>query len=209
MEEIDIRVSLTELPPLADLASIWQTLQAHSDHSFFMSWAWIGCWLETLPETLCPLLLITERAGKVVGIGILVKKSRRQLKFLNTPALYLNSTGDPYLDEVTIEYNGFLVDRAGSKVIVEKMLGFLFYNQPYQCNEVFIHGGIDQQKLQSAIPADTRLLEARKDVCFSVDLDLLRTSEQDYLATLSPSRRYQIRRSIREYSKLGHPQRQP
>jgi CelD/BcsL family acetyltransferase involved in cellulose biosynthesis len=203
MEEVDIRVSVIELPPLADLASIWQNLQSHSDHSFFTSWAWIGCWLETLPKTLSPLLLKAQKAGKIVGIGILVAKNRSQIKIFETPALYLNSTGDPYLDEVTIEYNGFLADRSGAKAIIEKMLSFLFYNQPYRCNEVFIHGGTDSQQIQSAIPAHTRLLETRKGVCYAVDLDSLKISKQDYLATLSPSRRYQIRRSIKEYAKLG------
>lgn len=203
MDETDLRVSIVALPPLADLAYIWQSLQAHSDHSFFTSWAWISCWLETLPKTVSPLLIKAERAGKIVGIGILVEKGRRQIKFLETPALYLNSTGNSHLDEVTIEYNSFLTYRSGAKGIIEKMLSFLFYNHSFQCNELFIHGGIDRQKIQSAIPADTRLLETRKGVCYAVDLDLLRTSEQDYLATLSPSRRYHIRRSIKEYEKLG------
>jgi CelD/BcsL family acetyltransferase involved in cellulose biosynthesis len=203
MEEVDIRISLIALPPLTELAPIWQSLQGRADHSFFTSWAWIGCWLETLPKTVSPLLLMGERAGKIVGIGILVAKNRSQIKVFETPALYLNSTGNPYLDEVTIEYNGFLADRSGAQVIIEKMLNFLFYNQLYRCNEVLIHGAINRQKNQSGIPADTRLLETRKDVCYSVDLDLLRTSEQDYLATLSATRRYHIRRSIKQYAKLG------
>jgi CelD/BcsL family acetyltransferase involved in cellulose biosynthesis len=203
MEEDNIHVSSTELPPLADLASIWQNLQSHSDHSFFTSWSWIGCWLESLPKSVSPFLLMAQSAGRIVGLGVFVAKSRRQIKIFETPALYLNSTGDPHLDEVTIEYNGLLADRFDAAAVIEKMLSFLFHSQPYRCHEVFMHGSIDGQKIQSAIPANTRFLENRKGVCYSVDLDSLKTSKQDYLATLSPSRRYHIRRSIKEYAKLG------
>ncbi len=203
MKEIDIHISLSKPPPLNELGIIWQSLQARSDHSFFTSWAWIGCWLDTLPKSLKPLLLKGESAGRTIGLGIIFAKTRHQLKLFETPAFYLNTTGDPYFDEITIEYNGFLVDRAAAPEIAKELLSFLFTNHEHRCNEVFIDGGSDTQSMQRIAPAGTRLQIPRIRSCYSVDLDALRASGQEYIATLSSSRRYNIRRSIRKYAELG------
>ena len=203
MEEIDLHVSLIALPPLAELAAIWQSLQTQSDHSFFTSWAWIGCWLQVLPKNLSPLLLKAERAGKIVGAGIVVAKKRSQLRLFKTPALYLHTTGDPKFDEITIEYNSFLADRSIAPQIVKKFLGFLFSHHEYRCDEIFIDGGIHAHGLQGINPVGTRLLVPRLRGCYSVDLNQLRLSGQEYISTLGPSRRYNIRRSMKEYSKVG------
>lgn len=199
----EICVNLVSLPPLAELASTWQDLQARSDHSFFTSWAWIGCWLETLPPTITPLLLTAKRAGKIVGAGILIAKTRKQMRFLETPALHLHATGDPDLDLVTIEYNGFLADRSDVSNTVAAMLGHLFRNAAFHCNEVFMPGAVDRESVSACVPAGTRMREIRNRPCYSVDLNVLRDSSQDYMSTLSASRRYYIRRSLKEYAKLG------
>lgn len=203
IENMDILVSLGALPPLDELATMWKALQDRSEHSFFTSWVWIGSWLETLPKNLTPLLLKGENNGQIVGAGIILRRTRRQFKVLGTPALYLNSTGDPELDAVTIEYNGFLTERSRAPQIVEQFLTFLFASQEHHCNELFIQGGQDPQTMQRIAPRGTRVLVPRVRQCYSVDLNTLRESGQSYLATLSASRRYSIRRNLREYAKIG------
>lgn len=203
MEETDLHVNLSALPPIAELAIIWQTLQAQSDHSFFTSWAWVGCWLQVLPKNLSPLLLKAEREGKIVGAGIVVARERSRLRLFKTPAFYLHTTGDPYFDEITIEYNSFLTERSITPQIVKQFLDFLFSTHEHRCDEISIDGGIDAHKLRDIAPVGTRILVPRLRGCYSVDLDQLRLSEQEYISTLGSSRRYNIRRSMREYSKVG------
>ncbi len=203
MEETDIHVSLNALPPLAELAIIWQNLQAHSDHSFFISWAWINCWLEALPKDLSPLLLKAERAGRIVGMGIVLANSRPRLKLFKSSALHLNTTGNDYFDELTIEYNGFLVDRSGAPRIVAELLKFLFNNREHRCNELFIDAGSNIQAIKPIAPVGARLLVRRARGCYAVDLNALRASNQDYITTLGSTRRYNIRRSIKEYARLA------
>jgi Acetyltransferase (GNAT) domain len=203
MEETDLHVSLNALPPIAELAAIWQTLQTQSDHSFFTSWAWVGCWLHVLPKNLSPLLLKAERAGKIVGAGIVVAKERSRLRLFKTPALYLHTTGDPYFDEITIEYNSFLAERSIAPQIVKQFLGFLFSGHEHRCDEIFIDGSTHAHNLRGIAPAGTRILVPRLRGCYSVDLDQLRLSGQEYINTLGPSRRYSIRRTMRKYAAVG------
>ncbi len=200
---MDIFVSLSTLPSLEELGAMWKTLQDRSEHSFLTSWFWIGSWLETLPDNVTPLLLKAENNGQIVGAGIILCRTRLQFKLLGTPAYYLNSTGDPELDAITIEYNGFLAERSSAEQIIEQFLAFLFANHEYHCNELFIHGGQDPQMTRRILPSGTRLLVPRVRPCYSVDLNALRESGENYLATLSASRRYGIRRNLREYAKIG------
>jgi CelD/BcsL family acetyltransferase involved in cellulose biosynthesis len=200
---MDILVSLNTLPPLDELARMWKELQNRSEHSFFTSWAWIESWLETLPTNLTPLFLKGENNGQIVGAGIILRRTRRQFKLLGTPALYLHSTGDSELDAITIEYNGFLAERSRAPQIVEQFLTFLFVSHEHHCNELFIHGGQDPQTIRRIAPRGTRLLVPRVRQCYSVDLNTMRESGENYLATLSASRRYSIRRNLREYAKIG------
>ncbi len=203
IEDSKIQISLGGIPPISEMAIVWQALQEQSDHSFFTSWAWIGCWLTSLPENFSPLLLKAEMSGRIVGIGILFAKYRPQLKVFGTPALYLNATGDAYFDEITIEYNGFLLDRSAPEKIAKQLLDFLFSSTEYRCNEVFIHGSTNTPNLQQTIPSGTRLLAPRVRGCYSVNLDKLRESKKTYISTLGSTRRYNIRRSLKEYERLA------
>lgn len=203
MDEIGIQTSVGPLPKLDALGALWESLEKRSDHSFFISWAWIGCWLKTLPKDFSPLLLKAERAGQPVGLAILCMQTRPQFRIFKTPALYLNSTGDPYFDEITTEYNGFLVDRSGSANILHSMLRYLFDGDRYACNELFIDGANDLHHIADVAPAGTRVLVGRVRGCYAVDLTLLRARGQSYISSLGASRRYNIRRSVKEYTKIA------
>jgi CelD/BcsL family acetyltransferase involved in cellulose biosynthesis len=203
MEDISIQISLNTAPPMEELRVLWQTLQAKSNHSFFQSWAWIGSWLSALPKNLSPLFLKAERAGEIVGGGILLAETRARIRLFETPVMYLNSTGDPYFDEITVEYNGFLAERSDEANIVKHLLSFLFTNREHRCNEVFIDGSSNAHSLERIVPTGTRVLVSRVRGCYAVDLDALRSSEKDYVSTLGSTRRYNIRRSIKEYSGLA------
>ena len=142
-------------------------------------------------------------SGRIVGMGILFAKHRPQLKVFSTPAFYLNATGDAYFDEITIEYNGFLLDRSAPTKIAKQLLNFLFSSTEYRCDEVFIHGSTNAPSMQQTIPSGTRLLVPRARGCYSVNLDELRESKKAYISTLGSTRRYNIRRSLKEYELIA------
>ena len=106
-----LRVTLERLPPLAEVERDWRDLEGRSDRSFFMSWSWMGAWLGALPSHVRPELLRVESQGRIVALGVLVGRLIRRHGVFLSRALFLNSTGDPHLDELTIEYNGLLSER--------------------------------------------------------------------------------------------------
>lgn len=138
-----------------------------------------------------------------MGLGIIFEKTRSQFKVFETPAFYLNTTGDAYYDEITIEYNDFLVDRSAATETAEQLLSFLFTNAKPRCNEVFVDGSCGAHGTGLIVPVGTHRHARRVRSCYSVDLDVLRASGQQYLVTLGSSRRYNLRRSIKAYAELG------
>src|ERR1700729_1407105 len=94
---------IVPMPLVNALAALWRELEARADATFFLSWDWIGCWIE---ETgLRPAILIGRDGGRVVLLGALVPSKRRVVAPFAIAGLHLHTTGDPQQDIITIEYN--------------------------------------------------------------------------------------------------------
>jgi hypothetical protein len=62
------------MPLFEALGALWRELEARSDGGFFLSWDWVGCWIE---ETgLKPGILIGRDQGEVVLLAALVPTRR-------------------------------------------------------------------------------------------------------------------------------------
>jgi hypothetical protein len=197
----EILVELVELPPLKDLERDWLELEASSNSSFYTSWSWIGCWLACLPKHIKPRLLRAIRAGKPVAMGLLVSHNYLRHGLIPVKSLSLNTTGDPYYDEITIEHNGFLLDCTLQHEIVPQLYKYLA-SVTSDWDELHLDGvtGI----LCSQIPAFIGLKVQRQQKCnYYVDLEKVRAAAGDYLSLLGQNTRYNIRRSIREYENKG------
>ena len=194
-------VTLEGLPPLGDLERDWRDLESRSDRSFFMSWSWIGAWLGALPSQIRPELLRVESQGRIVALGVLVRRLLRRHGVFLSRALFLNSTGDPYLDEITIEYNGLLAERGFEQEAAQACVEFLLSRGDW--DEWFLDG-VQDPGLSNRVPArDMRWVLSRQAKCCYVDLERLRGSGNEYLGLLGSNTRHNIRRSVREYEKFG------
>ena len=103
------------LEPIADLASlerIWARLDQCGNHSFFVTWTWIGSWLRSLPSLEGMFFLQLLREDKIVGVAILAIKSARFRRLFPVRQAWLNASGNPDFDCVTIEHNGVASDLA-------------------------------------------------------------------------------------------------
>jgi hypothetical protein len=56
-------VALVPIDDVASIESIWRDVVARADHSFFLSWPWIGTWLRHLPKKSAPHLLTAMVCG--------------------------------------------------------------------------------------------------------------------------------------------------
>lgn len=203
---VDARDYVIALRPLCDhpdLAADWQSLERRSPHSFFQSWDWIGCWLDMLPDAITPLVLEARAGDSPVGLAVFVEGRERRRGVITSKTLRLTETGDPRIDEVTIEHNGILCDRDHAAAAVPAILRYLGAALTRgHWDEVFLPGvAPDYEALAAA--ACPNLLVWKRDVSHVVDCDAVRAAGGDYLAQLGKKTRQHLRRTLRLYEARG------
>jgi CelD/BcsL family acetyltransferase involved in cellulose biosynthesis len=196
-----LRATLETPSSLDGVERDWRDLESRSDRSFFMSWSWIGNWLGALPAHIRPELLRVESQGRTVALGILVGRLVRRHGVFLSRALFLNSTGDPHLDEITIEYNGLLCERGFEQMAARRCVEFLFSRGDW--DEWFLDGIQDAGPYDRVPLCGARWIRLRQSKSHYVDLSALRCAGGEYVGLLGSNTRYNIRRSVREYEKLG------
>lgn len=195
-------VSLSALPERAMLGQVWRDLEQRGEPSFFQSWHWIGTWLDCLPSSLETQLLSVERGGTVVGLAILVRRVLWRHGLFWSRGLFLSCTGDPALDEITIEHNGFLAERGAESEVAKACLLYLLQERP-DWDELCLDGMRYPALVDRLVLNGARIRAFSRRNCHYVDLAKLGASGQDYLSMLGRSTRYNVRRSLRELEKRG------
>ena len=122
----DLAIAVVPLPDTVVLAGEWQALERRAEPSFFLSWAWIGCWLRHLPPSPTPLLLRATPRGRTVALGIVVPRTVRH-GIIRSRGLHVHETGRPDLDVLTIEYNGLLLDRRATAEVEGRCFAALLH----------------------------------------------------------------------------------
>ena len=200
-----IAVSLVEVADLEQAGRLWTSLQTRSQHSFFTSWGWIGCWLSQLPVAIRPHLLVAESQSEVVGLGFVGRQRIRRGKIISSNALFLHETGELVYDSLTIEHNGFLVERGLEEPVHRAIINFLCDECP-AWDELFLPG-IDvesplAQVIQEQRP-DARFRIVKQRPCYMIDLVKLESSGKDFCSSLGSSTRASVRKSMRLYEERG------
>src|SRR5262249_38945729 len=152
-----------------------------------------------------PVALVGRAKGQIVLLGILTPSTRRSVLPVTVNGLWLQMTGEPQQDVITIEYNGFLVDPAWVGKIESDAIAFLL-------RAVTVAGrGRDELHLKN-IPAvleesvrasGCRFREVQRKPSYRIDLAAIRAAGRQYLDCLSANTRQQIRRSMRLYERRG------
>lgn len=189
--------------PLA-LEADWDSLTAFCEHSFFNSWSWIGCWLDCLPRDIRPLVLRVEEEGQLVALGLLTPRKVRRHGVVRSRALFLHEAGEPSLNALRIEHNGFLLQRGREATIARAIVQFLDEDRAW--DELFLGGVAADNAILTAAEAtatSAKLVVESREPSLYVDLARLCDDGSDYLDRLSGNTRSQIRRSIREYEARG------
>ncbi|WP_456379551.1 GNAT family N-acetyltransferase [Thiolapillus sp.] len=203
LERVEYKL-LDALLDREEVERIWKPLLAKSTASFFLSWEWISTWLETLPGSEKVDLIVGYANDEPVLAYFLGRRRFTRRSFFRYRLAALNSTGDEYLDELTIEYNGVLViPQFGTDVIQE-----IINRGADEWDELYLPGltgglcaEIDHLR-ESVDPGFIIEVETDSSSHY-VELDKVRNVSMDYAGLLSSNRRQQIRRSIREYNKNG------
>jgi CelD/BcsL family acetyltransferase involved in cellulose biosynthesis len=190
------------LPPLAELEREWRALEAVAHPSFFVSWAWIGSFLDAIPAASRPLLLRGRARGETVALALIGSAvSRRRYGLIRSRSLYLNETGDQQYDAMTIEHNGILC-AAGSEPAVCDALLTWFSGLCGEADELHLSGSL--LRLPEAALAAHRLMRSEiAKPSYSVELGLLAASDGALDPVLSANARQQLHRAFRHFEAQG------
>lgn len=189
--------------PVSDwqtLAADWQKLEAEADANVFLSWQWMGIWLQVYqPQAFA---LRVYKGQQLIGLGLLVEFKERRHGVLVSRCLRLHQTGHQHQDQIWIEYNGFLAKRGHELEVASACLQHLCDH--WEDWEELIIGAIDVAHARQFAEASQLELHVRWEApCYGVDLKQLRDQNRDYLDTLSGNTRYQINRAHRLYEERG------
>lgn len=198
-------VTLEPLTDVEGLGAPWRELEARADCSFFQSWTWIGSWLKALPDSTALSVLTAKDAGTVVGLCVLGRRFARRHGFVGVRGWFLNETGDPALDTLTVEHSGVLAQRGIERAVLGAVARRLIESAPPW--DEFRLTGIESRNadlyVEAFAAAGSCTVKNAEAPYFVVQLDEIRRQGGDYLAALSSNTRSQLRRSLRDYSKTG------
>lgn len=198
-------ITLAALTDRVALERDWRALEARlgGAPSFFLSWPWIGCWLDHLPAGGRPHVLTARdgEGGAVTALAVLVERTRRRLGLAPRRQWWLHESGDAVLDRVCVEYNGVLATTAGGTVAALDWLA----GRTDACDELIL-GGVDAD-LAAAITAlapGRRLARVlNRAPCPWLDLAAARRSGSEPPALFGSSTRAALRRCLRLYGGEG------
>jgi len=175
------------------LALEWQSLEKQARSSFFLSWTWISTWLESVKHR--PVLVRVHSGPEVTALGLLARADTVRHLFVRSRQLHLHQSGDPDLDRVTIEFNGFLV-RQGLEAEVVPQIFRKLPGLTVQWDECVLPG-VPAQYRAFGTEAGYACAMDRRSPNFLVDLERLRQQNVDLTQTLSRNSRAQLRRALR------------
>ena len=188
------KVQATQDYTIIELEKMWLGIQQQTDPPFFLSWAWISCWVKTYHPAI--IVVTASVDSTLVSIGLFTESIEYRHGFISSKQLRLHQTGDLKMDQIWMEYNDFLCLSEFKADAVNASLQALGEIKTW--DEIIISMMQENRARQLYIPKScisTDLVTPG----FSVDLSELATSGKPYIESLSPNTRYQIRKSIRLY----------
>lgn len=202
---VTIDIDLFPLSHIDNLSQLWTDLESRADGSFFLSWSWIGTWLEFLPRKARPHVLIATRRGQVVGLALLCPRTLWRFGLLRTRCWLLHETGERAFDRLFVEYNGILADRSCATEVLTA--GFDWLGRRLTNWDELVLGGLEpaaEAAVRRVAQGLGHTLQVRvADSTQWVDLDSVRQQGGDYLATLGKNTRAAVRRAMRLYAERG------
>ena len=193
---------LEALPSLAELEREWRRLETAGNPSFFTSWHWIGTLLSASPPASWPKLLRGSANGETVSLALLgANETRRRRGLVRSRGLYLNETGDPHFDSLTIEHNGILAAAEWELGVWDELIGW-FAGLCDEADE--LHVGGSQRRLSEAALGKWGLgCQETSLPSYSIDLCRLEASDGEIYPVLSANARQQLRGALRYFERFG------
>jgi CelD/BcsL family acetyltransferase involved in cellulose biosynthesis len=194
------RIDFVASYDVPQLAQEWTELESRSDGTFFLSWAWIGCWLAATGSR--PILIRASDGSQTLGLGFLGRNVARR-NFLSVLQLCLNETGVADHDGLMIEHNGLLMARDVAAHLPAQFFRELRASQTLGSWDELVLGGVSPKWIEAAKASGLEVELDRINSDYSVDLEKVRNSGGSWQAGLSSNLRSQFRQSRAFAERIG------
>lgn len=182
-----------------EISPIWERIHGASPQaSFFLSRAWVDCWLATFGECLHPDLLVFRAGGDAVGCCLLVHRTQWR-RGIPLRCVYLNCSGEDESESTFIEFNSLLALPEYWQPVAGILAGYL---RDRGWDELLLHGMVDQPAV-SVLAESFAAAEVQEVPSRFIDFARLRKQKIDFMGALSPKTRYHIRRTQRAYEEIA------
>ncbi|MGR5208740.1 GNAT family N-acetyltransferase [Vibrio sp. PNB23_22_7] len=195
----NIQCEIYKKPSKEWLSEAWCDLELHAKPSFFLTWLWIGSWLDCFVKDFA--VIEARKNNRTVGLGIIVTQSEHFLFISFKSKHFLHRTGIPAHDQIWIEYNDFLMDAEDEEAIRAAMIERLTYE--VDKTDAIVIGASDNTKFDYISRLGLKKRTVWETNNYALNLEELRENDQSVLQFLSRNSRYQIVRSIKKYNEIG------
>ncbi|KKD00315.1 GNAT family N-acetyltransferase [Photobacterium halotolerans] len=186
----------------------WRALEARAEPNLFLSWLWIGTWLDCFVDNFC--VVLAKQDEKIVGLGIVVMKEKKIAGLSYGRQFCLHRTGILAQDQIWIEYNDYLMDKTVADTVRPLMTACVM-SQMNGTDSFEVGASLDVEfvmNLPQPAAASPGLAAIEKEVvwesvAFALDFAPLKEQQQTLDSFLSRNARYQIKRSLNKYRALG------
>jgi Acetyltransferase (GNAT) domain len=182
------------------IASDWERIHSLStDASFFLSRAWVDCWLATFGEQLNPEVLEFAKDGNAVGCCLLVWRTQ-WVRGIPLRRVYMNCAGEDESDSTSIEFNSILSLPGFSQSVADALAIFL---RNRRWDELLLPGFIGQDTATASLTNSAGSSEVQEIPAPFIDFNPLREKACDFIEVLGPKTRKHIRRTQRAYEETN------
>lgn len=193
-----------EFTPIVNPSALeeeWRRLEANADCSFFLSWSWIGIWLTLIHDKPDIQLYRCYCDDTLIAMAIVVGDVVQRRLFFRSHILALNEACDPVLN-MFIEYNGVLATPGHEIKALEQLLRDI-RNSDADWDEIQL-SNIPKEYFKS-LDLHRMKLQASDETEHTIWITPLsnETSINSLIGGMSKNRRWQLRRTFKEYAKEG------
>jgi len=194
------RTTLSPVGSLDVLETRWRELESDSDCEFFLSWSWIGPWLELIGERSDLQLFQCYQGNLLVALALVGIAPEKKRRLYTSRIVTINQLLDGF--DMCQEYNGLLARKGheadGMQTFIDCLRG--------------LHSDWDEIRLTNASASTVETIARMTPWLREVDqeqhnvwiADLTDISDtESVLNKLNKKRRYQIRRSLKLYEDEG------
>ena len=186
----------------SELEKHWLLLEQTASKEFFLSWKWIGSWLETIGTNQQMYLVKAMQNNKVVGLGVFAEHNIVRHNLIASKQWFLHRTGQEEKDQIWIENNGFLLCEQNKNHVNNTMWQHLL-TQHSNVDEFIVNLVKKSPDMNYDISVNNyQKFKQQQELGYKIALTNF-SSLDNYLSTLSKNTRQQINRSIKLIMQQG------